>query len=154
MPIKNFDTDNSPTNILKYDLKDKILIQKTTNGTKKTLENLDADRVFVTGFSNSKVLVNYLKTLNIDELNVLPSREKDDDYAVKEYIELLMSEKNISSIDFIDRIVNSDVAEKFFTDQRFNPKDIAYSVTEISDSFVMEVKVDTNNQVFVEKIQV
>ena len=45
LPIAGFDGDNSPVNLKKMDLIDKILVQRTTNGGKCVLNNLDADYV-------------------------------------------------------------------------------------------------------------
>nr|WP_304544149.1 2-phosphosulfolactate phosphatase [Sulfurimonas sp. hsl 1-7] len=151
LAIEGFDLDNSPAALLSHDLNGKTLVQKTSNGTKATLENLDADKIFVTGFSNSRQLVNYLHTLAIQTLQVIPSRLKDDDFAVKDYIQALYDQKETSQLDIIGRIVHSDVAEKFFTDSRFNPKDVIYATSEIKCDFVMEVKNIGTNNVYIEK---
>ncbi|QSZ41238.1 2-phosphosulfolactate phosphatase [Sulfurimonas aquatica] len=150
--IHGFDLDNSPTNIISKELSGEILVQKTTNGTKVTLDNLDADRIFVTGYSNSKTLVKYLHTININYLNIIPSRQKDDDLAVKDYIERLYKHKSLSTIDIIQRITDSDIAMKFFNDKRFNPKDIVYSTTNFDTNFIMEIKSDERNNVYIQKI--
>lgn len=140
--IPGFDLDNSPTNLLNFDLYGKTLIQKTSNGTKVTLENLDADKIFVTGFSNSKTLIEYLKKFKIENLNIIPSREQEDDLAVKDYMIGLYENKQISSLETITRIIESSVAKKFFIDERFNPKDISYATSIIDCDFVMEVTRD------------
>lgn len=151
LAIEGFDLDNSPSALLSYELCGKTLVQKTSNGTKATLENLDADRVFVTGFSNSSQLVNYLHSVPIKTLQVIPSRLKDDDFAVRDYIQALYEKKEISQLEIIARIVHSDVAEKFFTDSRFNPKDVIFATSEITCDFVMEVKNFGLNNVYIEK---
>ena len=150
LPIEGFDLDNSPAALLTHHLDGKTLIQKTSNGTKATLENLDAQRVFVTGLSNSFDLVAYLQTLCIETLHIIPSRLKDDDFAVKDYMLALYNNQKVSQLEIIERIINSDVASKFFTDDRFNPKDVVLATTEIKCEFVMEVKSDESG-VFIEK---
>lgn len=151
LAIDGFDLDNSPAALLTHDLQGKTLVQKTSNGTKATLENLDANRVFVTGFSNSLQLVHYLQTLPIQTLQVIPSRLKDDDFAVRDYIEALYSNKVISELDIVERIVNSDVASKFFKDSRFNPKDVVFSTSQVESDFVMEVHKNSIKDVFIQK---
>lgn len=151
LAIEGFDLDNSPAALLLHDVAGRVLVQKTSNGTKATLENLDAHRLFVTGFSNSYQLAHYLRTLPIKKLNIIPSRLKDDDFAVQEHIQALYEGKESSQLQTIRRIVTSDVASKFFTDERFNPQDVVYATSEIACDFVMEVKNDGAEGVYIEK---
>jgi 2-phosphosulfolactate phosphatase len=150
-PILGFDTDNSPYNMSKLELKNKILVQRTTNGVKATLNSLSADRVFVTGFSNALTLANYIveKELHRGTINIIASHPTgDDDLAVAEYIKSILFGLTISNIDVIKRIMNSNASKKFFDKNQnyFSEIDIIdFCAKETDADFVMEV--DKNSEI-------
>lgn len=142
--IDGFDTDNSPYNMSKMDLENRTLIQKTTNGVKATLNSLNANRVFVTGFSNAKTLANYIKSLrDIDTINIIASHpDGDDDLAVAEYLKCKILNQEIDTDSTIKRILESKASEKFFDieNRDFSEVDITnFCIKEVDSNFIMEV---------------
>ncbi|MDQ0258052.1 2-phosphosulfolactate phosphatase [Evansella vedderi] len=148
LPIEGFDLDNSPLSVIKSDLQGKTLIQKTTNGVKGTLNSLNADAIFVTGFTNARTTARYIHQIshmqkkNI-QINIIASHPTgDDDLACAEYIKSIIENKNsVSAEDVKKRIENSHVAAKFYDDTRpeFNREDISLCTRVVDSNFVMKV---------------
>lgn len=146
LPIKHFDLDNSPYRINKLNLKDRIMVQKTTNGVKATLNALNANQVFVTGFSNARTTANYVKKIASHQdtvINVIASHPTgDDDLACAEYMKGIIEAKEFMKLDEVKRrITESHVTEKFFdsTKPEFNKKDIDFCLQERNTPFVMKL---------------
>lgn len=147
LPIAGFDGDNSPVNLQKMDLQDKVLVQRTTNGVKCVLNNLSARYVLVTGYTCAINTVEFVKNLarhqGVNSINIIASNPKgDEDFACAEYIrDLIIGDKMLDIEDVKARIINSYAAEKFF--EKNNPDfiedDIHICVKQIETSFVMRV---------------
>jgi len=149
LPIEGFQLDNSPYRIQHEDVKGKTLVQRTTNGVKATLHSLQAEYVFVTGFSNAKTTAKYVQKLLRDKrestVHIIASHPtSDDDLACAEYIKELIEGKDGSTPKHvIKRITESEVAKKFRdpTMPEFNSTDLLYCTKEIKSSFVMKVNI-------------
>lgn len=148
LEIKGFDFDNSPSLISKYNLEGRTLVQKTTNGVKATLYSLDADSVFVTGYSNAKTTADYVKKFYCSNnqnkfINLVASHPSgDDDLACAKYIKGILEDNiNDSSSEVVKRIKTSHVANKFFDPEQpeFNEEDITFCLKELESDFVMKV---------------
>ncbi|WP_027409545.1 2-phosphosulfolactate phosphatase [Anoxybacteroides tepidamans] len=144
LAIQGFDLDNSPKRLLSHDVKNKTLVQKTTNGVKATLNSLNAENVFVTGFSNAKTTATYVRDLGKDlSINIIASHPTgDDDLACAEYIRgIIKGENGPTASDVMNRIKNSFAAQKFYDPNRceFNREDIDFCMREINSDFVMWV---------------
>lgn len=147
LPIPGFEIDNSPARIQDSDLDGKMLIQKTTNGVKATLNSLNADHVFVTGFSNARTTAAYIKRYLLKEedmtINLIASHPSgDDDLACAQYMaEILQSSDRVLADQTVARISQSAAAEKFYDDERpeFLREDIRLCIQELPSTFVMKV---------------
>jgi 2-phosphosulfolactate phosphatase len=147
LPIAGFDGDNSPVNLAKMDLRNKVLVQRTTNGVKCVLNNLAAEYVLVTGYSCAISTAEFVKSLvchrNIQAINIIASNPTgDEDFACAEYIRDLILDQEPFDIERIKaRIVNSHAAKKFFNKNNpaFNEDDIQACLKDINSSFVMRV---------------
>ncbi|PLT35060.1 2-phosphosulfolactate phosphatase [Bacillus sp. V5-8f] len=146
--IEGFDLDNSPLTIMECDVKDKTIVQKTTNGVRAALNSLNANELFVTGFSNARQTAQYarkryLSSNETAKINIIASHPSgDDDLACAEYIHSIIAGSNtISTEEVVARIKNSHVAEKFFDESNpyFHYKDIATCSKEINSNFLMKV---------------
>lgn len=155
--IKGFDFGNSPYDISLSDLQKKILIQKTTNGVKATLNSLNAKNVFVTGFINSQTLISYIKKIikisqqDSYNINIIASHPKgDDDLACAQYLKehILNNVANPKELDkeTLYRILHSDAAEKFFNkdNKDFYINDIVMVLDIETSNFVIEVIQEEN----------
>jgi len=66
--VEGFDYGNSPTEILKADLKGKVIIHTTTAGTQGLVNAVNADTVITGSFVNSGAVVRYIRHLNPDKV--------------------------------------------------------------------------------------
>ncbi|MFX3631378.1 MAG: 2-phosphosulfolactate phosphatase [Candidatus Pristimantibacillus sp.] len=161
LPIPGFELDNSPVRLHQLDLRGKHLIQKTTNGVTATLNSLEAEHIFVTGFTNARTTAEYiLKKLPKQEtmtINLIASHPTgDDDLACAQYIsEILHNSNRISADETIERIRKSEAAKKFFDDEKpeFLQEDILFCTKEIFSDFVMKVNCN-HNIPLIERVQV
>lgn len=147
LPIENFDLDNSPLTFSTADIKNKSLVQKTSNGVKATLLALNADTILVTGLSNARRTALHAKYLATSKphcvINIIASHAgDDDDLACAEYIQDILLGLNQIKLEAIQsRIRNSRPAQKFFDSAKtdFDIRDIDFCTQEIECDFVMEV---------------
>ncbi|WP_053368151.1 2-phosphosulfolactate phosphatase [Bacillus sp. FJAT-27245] len=145
LPIAGFNFDNSPARMACADVGGSTLVQKTTNGVKAALNALDADAVFVTGFSNARTTAECVLELWPlgSVVNIIASHpDGDDDLACAEYIKgILNGKETISAEAVAERIRRSVPARKFFDPSRpeFQAEDIAFCTRELAGGFVMHV---------------
>ena len=151
LPIEGFDLDNSPLSLFNQDLTNKILIQKTTNGVKAALHSLDADWVFVTGFSNARETAEYIRRIIEGagrdlQINIIASHPTgDEDLACAEYMAGIIEARSLpSKKETIERILKSPIAEKFFDESNpaFDRRDLDYCTKELNSGFLMKVESD------------
>lgn len=155
--IESFDFGNSPYELSSVNLNQKSIVFKTTNGVKATLNSLNANRVFVTGFSNAKTLAEYIKSLSsINSINIIASHpHSEDDLAVAEYIRDILLDKKVDIEAIKDKIKSSHSAKKFYdiNQKEFNIIDMEeFCLKEESEKFIMEVKL--NNYPMIYKISI
>ncbi|OCA88135.1 2-phosphosulfolactate phosphatase [Bacillus sp. FJAT-27225] len=145
LPIEGFDFDNSPKKMSEANVAGKTLVQKTTNGVRATLNALDAEAVFVTGYSNAKKTAQVVRELCGPDsiVNIIASHpEGDDDLACAEYIKaILLGDESARSEVVVERIKGCKQAEKFFEPamREFDEEDISFCVKELASDFVMYV---------------
>src|SRR5690606_22437639 len=100
LPIAGFDLDNSPVRLQNADLRGKFLIQKTTNGVKATLNSLNADHIFVTGFTNARTTAEFIRKKLLSEdttmsIHLIASHPSgNDDLACAQYISGILQNSN------------------------------------------------------------
>lgn len=161
LPIPGFELDNSPVRLHNLDLREKFLIQKTTNGVTATLNALSTDHLFVTGFTNARTTAEFIKRNLLKEdnmmINLIASHPSgDDDLACAQYIsEILQDTNRISAEETIERIRKSEAAEKFYDNEKpeFLQEDISFCIQELPSDFVMKVNLNKNNPL-IERFQV
>jgi len=155
--IKTFDFGNSPYDLSVASLKNKTLVQKTTNGVSVTLNSLNSDDVIVTGYSNSKVTALFVKNLikkskgSEFSINIIASHPSgDDDLACAEFIkELILNNvpdtKKLEEI-CVHRIVSSEAAQKFydFKNKDFSILDMSLCTTLQNSDFVIKAEEKNN----------
>ncbi|PLR78714.1 2-phosphosulfolactate phosphatase [Bacillus sp. V3-13] len=149
LPIEGFDLDNSPRNVSVHDIFGKTIVQKTTNGVKATLNALEANEVFVTGFSNARTTAEHVKKIAAQNddvvINIIASHpDGDDDLACAQYMKsIIEGVYSMNSEEVVKRIVNCRAAEKFFDESKpeFHRDDIFYCIKELPENFVMKVDI-------------
>jgi len=69
--IEGFDFGNSPTEIIKTDLRDKIAIHTTTAGTNGLVNAVSADLVLTGSFVNARAIIKYIKAVQPDHVSLV-----------------------------------------------------------------------------------
>lgn len=163
--IDSFDFGNSPYDISHANLKNKTLIQKTTNGVKATLNALNTDSLFVTGYSNAYTTAIHVKNLldkpkykQTIQINIIASHPTgDDDLACAQYIKQIIENKVSSLKDIeestVNRIMYSDAANKFYdqNNQSFSILDLSLCLIKIKSDFIMKVE-EFNKEILIRKL--
>ncbi|PLR96828.1 2-phosphosulfolactate phosphatase [Bacillus sp. T33-2] len=148
LQIPGFDLDNSPKRVADFELNERVIVQKTTNGVKAALNSLDAEDVIVTGFSNARATAEYIRKKYSHSrkgftVNIVASHPTgDDDLACAEYIKgFIHGTSSATASETADRILKCEAAGKFFDEAQpeFDPRDIFYCIKEIDSGFVMKV---------------
>lgn len=90
--IDGFDFGNSPTEILKSDLRGMTMILTTTAGTKGLVNASDADLILTGSLVNAGAVVRYIKVLNPDHVSLVAmgyraASSADEDLLCAELIE-------------------------------------------------------------------
>jgi 2-phosphosulfolactate phosphatase len=124
--IKGFDFGNSPTEIIKADLRGKTVIHTTTAGTNGLVNAVNADVVITGSFVNAGAIVRYIKALNPQYVSLVAmgyraALSADEDLLCAEMIMADLNNKsNISEKRISDL---KDTSGKRF----FNPDNIDFS---------------------------
>lgn len=147
-PIPGFDFGNSPSELLKVDLRGKRLVQRTTNGVRSVFEAEGSGLRLVCGLCNVRVTAAYLRKKLVEvpqlQLNLVATHpESDEDLACAEYLEDLILERNSMSFqELVDRVRGSKAAQKFFDVSRpvFPSADIEVCQKEANPAFVLRVE--------------
>ncbi|MGG6310719.1 2-phosphosulfolactate phosphatase [Paenibacillus macerans] len=162
LAIPGFDLDNSPARLREANLSGRTLIQKTTNGVEATLNSLNAEHIYVTGFSNARTTSAWLRTLwkeNLADMTmhlIASHPTGDEDLACAEFMAgVLLGEVEPTAQQTIRRIRGSEAAAKFFDPEQpaFSPEDIELCALELDAGFVM--KVNRENEIpMIEPVEV
>lgn len=124
--IEGFDLGNSPTEIIKADLKGKIVIHTTTAGTNGLINAEKADTVITGSFVNAAAVARYIRKVNPDHVSLVAmgyraKESAEEDLLCAAYIESLLRETNE---EFMERIAKL----RFTSGKRFfNQENITFS---------------------------
>jgi 2-phosphosulfolactate phosphatase len=124
--IEGFDFGNSPTEILKADLRGKILIHTTTAGTYGLISAVKADSIITGSLVNAAAVARYIRANNPEQVSLVAMgyrarKSADEDLLCAEYIKSLIEGKDE---DFTERIANL----RFTSGKRFfEPRNIDFS---------------------------
>lgn len=124
--IDGFDFGNSPTEIIKTDLRGKTVIHTTTAGTQGLINAVNADIVLTGSFVNARAVVNYIKAVNPENVSLVAMGYRgtistEEDLLCAELIESSLYEKESY---FEERIS----ALKYTSGKRFfEPDNIGFS---------------------------
>jgi 2-phosphosulfolactate phosphatase len=124
--IDGFDFGNSPTEIIKADLHGKTVIHTTTAGTQGLVNAINADIVITGSFVNAGAVVNYIKTINPEQVSLVAMgyRAKisaQEDLLCAELISSSLYDKDFNYEEKISALKNSS-GKRFF-----NPDNINFS---------------------------
>jgi 2-phosphosulfolactate phosphatase len=124
--IEGFDFGNSPTEIIKADLRGKTVIHTTTAGTQGLINAVNADMVLTGSFVNSGAIANYIKTINPPLVSLVAMGYRAAEHAEEDLLcaELIAESISNKKLDFLSRIndLQNSSGQRFF-----RPENITFS---------------------------
>jgi 2-phosphosulfolactate phosphatase len=143
LPPHGFDFGNSPTEILKQDLKGKHLIQRTSAGTQGVVRSVNAGAMLTASFVVARATVRYILGLYAEQVTfVIPgTQQNDEDLACAEYMEALFRKQRPDPAPFIKRVYESKDASLHLDSQKpeFPESDLDYCTHVDACNFAMTV---------------
>jgi len=115
-----FDLGNSPAEILKHDLSNKILIQRTSAGTQGLVQSGPETTLIAASFVVARATAEFLNNLNPDRVSFIITgksmgRDGDEDLACAEYIAALIQNQTVNPDKFTSRILTSSVGRAYLS---------------------------------------
>lgn len=138
--IEGFDYGNSPFLIDKADLNGKTLIQRTSNGTKGAVNNLQAKKLITAAFTNANATFEYIKNSGIEDITFVITNDYkgSEDIALADYIcNLLLENKNTDINTYLKLVESCRYAD-------YIKEDMNYVLNQNIFDFVMEVNIENN----------
>jgi 2-phosphosulfolactate phosphatase len=151
---EGFDFGNSPVDISKQNLKNRIMIQRTSAGTQGLTRSKNHQILIAASFVVADATAEFLKSNDPETVSFVITgqslgRDGDEDRACAEYIESLFRGETPNSGEFTARILTSTVGQ-FFIKENLNyltETDIELSSLVNIFDFVMLVKNENHYQV-------
>jgi 2-phosphosulfolactate phosphatase len=146
--IKGFDFGNSPTEIMKGDLRNKIVIHTTTAGTCGLVNAKNADSVITGSFVNAGAVVNYIRELNPGQVSLVAMGYRAKISAAEDLLcaELIAARLSNIYTNFDQRIcdLRFGAGDRFFRPENleFSPPTDFFLCT-MTDRFNFVVKAET-----------
>lgn len=141
--IEGFDYGNSPVEISEVDIKNKTLVQKTSNGTEGAVNNLHVKKLIAGSFVNANAVYNYIKDYvektGIEDICfvITNNYRSSEDAAFADYIsERLFGNSNCPVEPYLEVVRNC----RYSTMKKaITKKDVQY-VTDVDKfDFIMEI---------------
>lgn len=143
LPIAGFDFGNSPHEIRQFDVRDRTLVQRTTNGVIATLAARHSAAVLVAGLVNAEATARWLLQQDYQDILLVASHPNgDEDVACAEYLRGLLGGEGVSLDDAIRRTHQASAAAKFLNGSHphLRAEDIALAAASAGhDGTVMKV---------------
>lgn len=117
-PVDEFDLDNSPTTMRGADVRDRILVHRSSAGTQGLVRSSGADVLLATGFPTAGATVRYLAGLAPAKVTFVATgrdaaRDGDEDLACAEYIAALLRGQRPDPAAYVERIPRSTAGRLF-----------------------------------------
>ncbi len=112
--IKGFDYGNSPSEIIEANLENKILIHRSSSGTKGLFNAVNAKKLIFGSFVTASAIVKYLQLKNPDSVSLLALGK--DDIICANYLELLL-EGNNPDVGMLRKAVYEEPSASCFLDE-------------------------------------
>jgi 2-phosphosulfolactate phosphatase len=140
--IKGFDFGNSPTELLGIDIKDRCIIQCTTNGTRSVFEVPKHADIFCAGFINLRSTANHLRMKQYKSVTIVCSDPSgEDDLICSKALKLMILGVSVSLSKYSQLIYKTPTAQKFLdiNNEYFPRSDLEMATTTLDHEFVMQV---------------
>ncbi|MFT3855509.1 MAG: 2-phosphosulfolactate phosphatase [Ilumatobacteraceae bacterium] len=111
-PDHRFDLHNSPRQLLDLDVRDRVIVQRTTAGTRAAVAARRADLLLCASFVCASATARVLQELGRDDVSFVVSggHGADEDLACAELIGARVDEVDVSAERFIERAAVSEAA--------------------------------------------
>lgn len=157
LPPEGFDFGNSPTHILKYDLTNITLIQRTSAGTQGVVRCKNANVLLATSFVVAQSTINYVLKLNPNEITfvITGGMGNDEDVACAEFLEKRFTNQEVDAQFFINRVYQSKDAVEHLDPNKpeFPESDLDYCTRINYFDFAMPITRE-NNQLVMRAVKI
>jgi 2-phosphosulfolactate phosphatase len=109
LPPEGFDFGNSPTDVVRQDLRGRRLIQRTGAGTQGAVRSVNAEILFAASFVVAGATVRAVQRLKPGKITfvITGGDIEDEDRSCAEYIEMLLKGHNPDPAPYLDRVRNA-----------------------------------------------
>ena len=125
-----FDFGNSPTYLIREDLSDITMIQRTTAGTQGVVRSQNAEILLAASLVVANATVQHVKKLEVEEVTFVITGKDfgggDEDLACADYLEALLKCEQPEPQPYIQRVLASKDAS-----QHFDPNKIGFPITDL-----------------------
>ena len=118
LPVKGFDFNNSPSQLIEQNFRHNQLIQRTSAGTQGVVRSRRAGALFAASFVCAEATARAIQRLAPEHVTfvvtgVIYDRDGDEDRACADYLTARLRGEQPDSAPFIERIYNSDAGQIF-----------------------------------------
>lgn len=160
--LPGFDYGNSPSQIENIDFTGKTIVHTTSCGTQGIVRAINAKEIITGSLVNAHSIVRYIEKNNIDEVSLValagPKEQPfDEDMLCAKYIKGMLENKFLSNYDEEIEKLKTTSGSRFFNKSNQNdfPEKDFYLCTEVNKfNFILKVKKDLENNLYIEKIDV
>ncbi|WP_322509533.1 2-phosphosulfolactate phosphatase [Anaerolinea sp.] len=147
IPIPGFDLGNSPSELSRYDLRGKTVIQRTTAGTQGVVRCLHAENILTAALTNARATATYLERLAPREITFVltgyfPDEGwGDEDVACADVLEAYLQNRPIDWQEIDQRVRHSRSGKHYDgTREAFPPPDLDMALAVNRFPFAMRVE--------------
>ena len=131
LPVDGFDFGNSPEPFVGKNLTGIVMIQRTSAGTQGVVRSRNADILLSTSLCCAGATAQFIKASAPEEVTFVitgswSEDEGEEDRACADYIESILTGKNIEEKEIIQRVRDSAAARKFL-----DPKETEFPLTDL-----------------------
>lgn len=151
--IKDFDFGNSPSEIVKANIKDKILVHRTSYGTQGLVNATLAQELIFGSFVTHSAIMRYISKMKHDEISIVSMDSEDNIFA--NFFEASLMGNSINR-EKVREELYKDPGVSWFLDQskpEFPQEDIDYALDFDRFNFLCVVKRE-NNQLITTPIRI
>lgn len=123
LPVKEFDFNNSPSQLAGLDLRNHQLIQRTSAGTQGVVRSVQADTLLAGSFVCAGATVEYLKrhapaSVTFVITGAVYGRDGDEDIACADYLTACLRGPTPNPQPYLQRVYNSTAGQIFVNSSR------------------------------------
>jgi len=149
--IKGFDYGNSPTELLKADLKNKVVIHRSTRGTQGLVTAVNANELIFGSFVTCSAIVAYAHKKKIKKVSIVAIDEEDSLFS--DYLEKSLLGQKTNTAQVKEALYNHPNVKWYFDTQKeaFPKTDIDLALQINKFNFICLVK-RINNMLITSKV--